>query len=129
MARRRYSQIRTEFVRRELRRTRWKDRSYINTLMLVEELFAQGGARHMAEGMWLHAISQRYPAAVHAIRSELRYGKVLTDEELQQWMAERRREEERKRKEWEEEQKRRREEEQEHERLDREEWLAMGGLP
>ncbi len=129
MARHRYSQIRTEFVRRELRRTRWEERGYIHTLMLIEELFAKGGPQHMPEGMWLHAISQKYPAAVHAIRSELLHGKVLTDEELQQWMNERRLEEERKRKEWEEEQKRRREEEQEHGRLDRDEWLAMGGLP
>lgn len=129
MARHRYSEIKTEFVRRELRRTRWEDRAYIHTLMLLEDLFASGGPKHMAEGMWLHAIREKYPVAVHAIRSELVDGKALSDEELLAWMAERQREEERKRKEWEERQRRRREEELEDERLDREEWLAMGGLP
>lgn len=129
MGRYRYSQIKTEFVRRELRRTRWEDRDYIDTLMLIEELYAKGGPKHMAEGMALHAIKEKYPVAVHAIRTELIDGKVLSDEELLEWMAERLREEERKRKESEEEERRRRQEEQEQERLDREEWLEMGGLP
>ncbi|HHV54936.1 MAG TPA: hypothetical protein GXX55_05780 [Firmicutes bacterium] len=129
MARHRYSEIKTEFVRRELRRTRWKNRDYIHTLMLVEDLYAQGGPKHWPEGMGLRAISQRYPMAVHAIRSELIDGKVLSDEELRAWLAERRREEERRRKEWEEEHRRRREQEREDERLDREEWLQAGGLP
>ena len=96
--------------------------------MLIEELFTKGGPRHMAEGMWLRSVSQKHPVAVHAIRSELADGKVLSAEELLAWMAERKREEERKRKKWEEQERRRREEEVEHDRLDREEWLAMDGL-
>ncbi|MEW6048964.1 MAG: hypothetical protein AB1609_21255 [Bacillota bacterium] len=128
MERHRHSEIKTEFVKRELRRTRW-DRGYIHTLMLIEELYAQGGARHMAEGTWPSHVSREYPAAVHAIKSELIYGKVLSDEELMEWMAERQREKERKRKAWEEERRRIEQEGRERERMEREEWLEIGGLP
>ncbi|MBE3584263.1 MAG: hypothetical protein IMX01_09145 [Limnochordaceae bacterium] len=128
MTRSRYSEIKTEFVKRELQRTSWENRSYIDMLMLIEDIYAQGGPKHLSEGMWLFHITEKYPVAVHAIKSELVEGKILSDQELLAWRAEKKREEERRRKEWEEEQKRRKQEEIELERLAHEEWIGMGGL-
>ncbi len=123
-----YSTIKTEFVQQRLRETRWEDRQYVQELMAIERIIAQGGPRTGAARLLYERLIRRYPVEHSAIVLELRRGQLTSHSqfkllsEAQHILWNRQDELDRRQ----EEQKEKRKEE----KLNRErtQWHRMGGL-
>lgn len=73
-----YSTIKTEFVQQRLRETRWEDRQYVQELMAIERIVAQGGPRTGAARLLHERLIRRYPVEHGAIVLELRRGQLTS---------------------------------------------------
>ena len=72
---RKYTRIRSEFVRAKLRKSRWRDHAYPDDLMQLEELSLTirriKGAERFYAGLRLSALRVRYGREYHAILRQL----------------------------------------------------------
>lgn len=75
-----YSQIRTDFVRKQLRHTRWRDRRYIDELMTMERALADGAAT-AAQARLIFPLFEKHPVEHKVILLELEKDRPLTREE------------------------------------------------
>jgi len=87
-----YSEIKSEFVKKELKKTAWKEREYIKDLMKIEEL-ATGVLKGVMVFHWTRHYPPRYPAQWKAIWKE------LNPEGYKRWLDRSRKEKERDRRE------------------------------
>jgi len=65
-----YSEIKSEFVKNELKKTAWKDREYIEDLIKIEEL-ATGVWKGVIVFHWTNHFPRKYPQHWKAIWQEL----------------------------------------------------------
>ena len=75
-----YSQVRTDFVRKQLRHTRWRDRNYIDELMTMERALADGVAT-AAQARLIFPLFEKHPVEHKVILLELEKDRPLTREE------------------------------------------------
>lgn len=122
-----YRQIRTEFVRDCVRRTRWEERSYIEDLMRIERYTIHGHVNWM-DAMRNERLLRCYTLEHEAICDEVLTRGLASAAVLQRLESERRDRQERRRLEVRLADKRKRSEEEQLRRK-REEWLSMGGKP
>ena len=66
-----YADIQTEFVKQEMRKTAWKNRAYIDNLMLLER-FALGEVRGWAGSMYAERVKGKYKTHYDKICKELK---------------------------------------------------------
>ncbi len=111
-----YSGIKSNFVKQELKKTKFKDRKYIDRLMDIEK-FATTGYCSTGAGYIRHILKGKYPQQWEKIWME------LNPKEYKEIFARERKQESQDRKE--EEQWKR--EEREEFRMEKKDWKEMGG--
>jgi len=111
-----YTNIKSDFVKAELKKTIWGNRNYIEDLMKIEGL-AQGKTYGMVTGYMLNGFPNKYPKQWKAIWLELNPKQYKKNLEYKKKEAERERKEEERLK---------REEELEYKK-DKKAWKKMDG--
>lgn len=110
----------SEYVAKLIKRTRWKNRNRIDSLLMLEAYILSGFKLHgYAHAMQMHGLKSAHEKDYEAILKELNPRRYKAD------MERKRREEEEERRELEEYERREREEE----RRARKAWLKAGGKP
>jgi len=77
-----YGAIRTRFVRERLCETHWEEREYIQHLMGIERIIAQGGPKNGESRLLYQRLVRRYPVEHGAIFTELCRGRFTTEEQF-----------------------------------------------
>ena len=111
-----YTNIKSNFVKAELKKTKWGNREYVENLMKIEGL-AQGKTYGMVTGYMLNGFPNKYPKQWEAIWLELNPKQYKKNLEYKKKEAEREKKED---------EKFRKEEKLELKR-DKEAWKKMGG--
>ncbi len=75
----RYSEIKTQYVRRKLRATPWEYRNYIDSLVELEKWAIDGSGGSVATAVHRSYLASQYPVEFVAIQAEIETGKVMTD--------------------------------------------------
>jgi len=123
-----YADIRANFTRERMRRTRWADRKDIQALLVFERAVFIG-IETESQARLLALLREKYAAEFEAIREEFLDGRAITEErfaEIQRRVALEQAEEQARRQALRAE---RQKEEEAKEVVEREKWLEMGGLP
>lgn len=112
-----YTDIKSEYIKDKLKKTRWKDSDYINKLMFIEDCILHGPGG-MGSSICFHNYKSKYSKEYWTILKELKPAEYKKEKPK----------EERKRKKDMEEMKRFHLEEKEQHRKAREAWKKAGGL-
>lgn len=115
-------EITTRFVRDRLTATSWRDRTYIEDLIVLERILRRGGPANWTEAVMLGRLRRLYPVESSCIVREIEVGLYTSPKEFWRLQRLHQAKEVRRRKELEEEKSAELEEE-------RKRWLDAGGKP